>query len=39
MAITTKQQRQQRHNEAVQLISGGGFDDHEAATDFRDWLQ
>ena len=39
MAITTKQQRVQRRSEALQLISGVGFDDHEAATDFRDWLQ
>ena len=39
MAITTKQQRQQRHSEALPLISGGGVDDHDAATDLRDRLQ
>ena len=39
MAITTKQQRQQRHSEALQLIAEDVLDDRDAAADLCDRLQ
>ena len=39
MAITTRQQRQQRRNEALQLISSGVLDDRDAAAELRERLK
>ena len=39
MAITTKQQRQQRRNEALKQITEDVLDDCDAANDLRDRLQ
>ena len=39
MAITTKQQRQQRRSEALKQITEDVLDDCDAATDLRDRLQ
>ena len=38
MTITSKQQRQQRHNEAVQQITEDFFEDRDPAADMGDRL-